>query len=186
MDRLLELLKTHSFERREVILASGQKSTFFIDCKQTVLLAEGHVQVAKAFLAAIGKFSQPIQAVAGVELGGCPLASAVATVSSLKGKPLDALYVRKHIKDHGRARWVEGGSHLGTGASVVVLEDVVTTGGSTLNAVERLRDQGFNVVGVVALVDRSQGGKEVIEKEGLEFVSIYTRQDFLQETEEHA
>lgn len=179
MDRLLELLKEHSFEEKEVVLASGRRSTFFIDCKQTVLLAEGHVQVASALLKAIDSLSQKPRAVAGVELGGCPLASAVATVSALQRRPLDAIVVRKAVKDHGSARWVEGASHLGEGALVVVVEDVVTTGGSTLRAVQRLKDQGLAVIGVVALVDRNQGGREVIENEGLEFVSIYTRNDFM-------
>lgn len=184
MDRLLELLKEHSFERKEVVLASGQRSTFFIDCKQTVLLAEGHVQVAAALLKAIDALARRPQAVAGVELGGCPLASAVATVSALQKRPLDAIVVRKAVKDHGSARWVEGASHLHKHTPVVVVEDVVTTGGSTIRAVQRLKEQGLDVVGVVALVDRNQGGKEVIENEGLEFVSIYTRSDFLPDNEE--
>ncbi len=186
MDRLLQLLKKYSFENREVVLSSGQRSTFFIDCKQTALLAEGHLEVARALLRAISTLSRPVQAVAGVELGGCSLASAVSTLSAIEGRPLDAMYVRKELKDHGSGRWIEGGSHLAGERSVAVLEDVVTTGGSTLRAVGRLNEFGFNVIGVVALVDRCQGGKENIKKEGLEFVSIYSRRDFLQGAEESA
>ncbi|MCB9666944.1 MAG: orotate phosphoribosyltransferase [Myxococcales bacterium] len=186
MDRLLELLKKYSFEEREVVLSSGQRSTFFIDCKQTVLLAEGHLAAGRALLRAIDTLSRPVQAVAGVELGGCSLASAVSTLSAVDGRPLDAMYVRKELKDHGSGRWIEGGSHLAGERTVAVLEDVITTGGSTLRAVGRLNELGFNVIGVIALVDRCQGGKEIIAKEGLEFVSIYSRRDFLGKAQENA
>src|SRR3954466_7970301 len=136
--RLIDLLRELSFERRRVILASGKESDFFIDCKQTVLTAEGHALVGELMLDAL----PPCDAVAGVELGGCPLASAVSLVSFQRNAPRDAIYVRKEAKDHGSKRLVEGDTHLAPGATVAILEDVVTTGGSTLKAAEKLRAAG--------------------------------------------
>ena len=176
--RLLELLRTRAFERKRVVLASGRESDFFIDCKQAVLSAEGHVVAGEAMLDALGGLPG-CAAVAGVELGGCPLASAVALTSFTRGAPLDAVYVRKDAKDHGSRRLLEGSSRLPAGARVVLLEDVVTTGGSTLKAAEKLRDAGYEVPGVVALVDRLEGGREAIEGAGLKLVALFTRDDFI-------
>src|SRR3954452_24307392 len=101
--RLLELLRTRSYAKKRVILASGRESDFFIDCKQTVLTAEGHALVGELMLEAASDGAQ-FDAIAGVELGGCPLASAAALISFQKGKPRDAVYVRKDAKDHGSKR----------------------------------------------------------------------------------
>ncbi len=176
--RLLEILKERSFARRKVVLASGRESDFFIDCKQTVLTAEGHALSGALLLGALEQLP-PCQAVAGVELGGCPLASAVALVSFQEGAPRDAIYVRKDAKEHGSRRLLEGDTMLAPGSPIVILEDVITTGGSTLKAVETLRAAGHLVVGVVALVDRLEGGREAIEAAGLPLVAIYTRLDFM-------
>jgi orotate phosphoribosyltransferase len=178
--RLLELLIERSFERRRVILASGRESDFFIDCKQTILTAEGHALVGELLFNALQELP-PCKAVAGVELGGCPLASAVALVSHLRGDPHDALYIRKEAKDHGSKRLVEGDRSLVPGLPVVVLEDVVTTGGSTLRAIEKLRLVGAEVVGILALVDRLEGGADAIQEAGYRLVSLYTRGDFVPE-----
>ncbi len=178
-DRLCELLRVHSFARRRVTLASGRESDFFIDCKQTALLAEGHVLVGRVMLEAVRALAQAPDAVAGVELGGCPLASAVAIASFERGRALDAVYVRKDVKDHGSKRSLEGNSHLAAGARIVVLEDVVTTGGSTLKAVEKIRAAGYVVGDVIALVDRLEGGREAITAAGLSLTAIYTRRDFM-------
>jgi orotate phosphoribosyltransferase len=176
--RLRELLRDRSFARRRVVLASGKESDFFIDCKQTVLTAEGHALVGELMLAALAELPS-CDAVAGVELGGCPLASAVALTSHLRGTPKDAVYVRKDAKDHGSKRLLEGDTRLANGAALVILEDVTTTGGSTLKAVEKLRAAGFRVSGVIALVDRLEGGRDAIEAAGLPFVALYTRRDFM-------
>lgn len=175
--RLLELLRARSFANKRVVLASGRESDFFIDCKQTVLSAEGHALVGELLLDAIAPMS-PL-AVAGVELGGCPLASAVALTSHLRGAPVDAIYVRKDAKDHGSRRELEGDAHLPRGARVALVEDVVTTGGSTLRAAEKLRAAGYEVAGVAALVDRLEGGREAIESAALPLVTLYTRRDFI-------
>jgi len=177
-DRLRELLRERSFARKRVVLASGKESDFFIDCKQTVLAAEGHALVGELMLAALSELP-PCDAVAGVELGGCPLASAVSLTSHLRGAPKDAVYVRKDAKDHGSKRLLEGDTRLAPGASLAILEDVTTTGGSTLKAVEKLRAAGYRVDGVVTLVDRLEGGREAIEAQSLQLVAIYTRLDFI-------
>ncbi len=176
--RLVELLRERSFERKRVILASGQESDFFIDCKQTILTAEGHALVGALMFDALAQLPA-CEAVGGVELGGCPLASAVSLTSFQRGRPLPALYVRKAKKDHGSARLVEGDKALRPEMPVVLLEDVVTTGGSSLRAVEALRSVGARVVGIVALVDRLEGGRAALEGAGLPLVALATRRDFM-------
>jgi len=176
--RLLELLRTLAFAQRRVVLTSGRESDFFIDCKQAVLTAEGHALTGAVFLDALAAFG-PCAAVAGVELGGCPLASAVSLTSFLRGAPLDAVYVRKEAKEHGSRRLLEGNGHLAPGATVALVEDVVTTGGSTLTAAAKLAQGGYVVAGTVVLVDRLEGGREAIESQGLKLVSIFTRDDFI-------
>jgi orotate phosphoribosyltransferase len=183
--RLLELLRTHAFERKRVMLASGKESDFFIDCKRVVLTAEGHALIGEVMLDAVlsalagQAASLPCAAVAGVALGGCPLASAVSLTSFQRGAPLDAVYVRKEAKDHGSRQLLEGAARLPAGARVALLEDVVTTGGSTLQAAEKLRAAGLTVAGVVAIVDRLEGGRDAIEASGLRLTSLYARSDFM-------
>jgi orotate phosphoribosyltransferase len=167
-----------AFERRRVILASGRESDFFIDCKQAVLAAEGHALVGELMLDVVLSLPGCV-AVAGVELGGCPLASAVALTSFLRGTPLDAVYVRKDEKDHGSRRLLEGNGRLAKGASLALLEDVVTTGGSTVKAARKLRDAGYHIAGVIALVDRLEGGRAAVEGEGLKLIALFTREDFI-------
>lgn len=178
LERLIKLLHERSFERRHVILASGKESNFFIDCKQAILTAEGHTLAGNLMYKALSKFPE-CEAVAGVELGGCPLASAVSFVSYYNGHSLPALYVRKVQKDHGTAKLVEGDKSIKPGMPVVLLEDVINTGGSSLRAVKSLQQTGVTVVGIVALVDRLEGGREAIEAEGLQLISLCTRRDFM-------
>lgn len=173
---LLELLQTLSYREGRVVLASGKESDFFIDCKQTILTARGHQLAAELILDAI-RHLHGLDAVAGVALGGCPLASAVSLMSILRGRPLDAIYVRKAAKDHGSRRLVEG--QVRPGMRVVLLEDVITTGGSTLQAVEALRSSGVEVIAVAVLVDRLEGGVETVRAAGVEVVTLYTRLDFV-------
>ena len=175
---LIELLRERSFEKKRVVLASGKESDFFIDCKQTVLTAEGHGLVGSLMFDALEALPA-CEAVAGVELGGCPLASAVSLTSFQRGRPLPAFYVRKDAKDHGSKKLVEGDKALRDGIPVVVLEDVITTGGSTLKAVEKLRAVGAVVVGVVAIVDRLEGGADALKAAGLPLIALSTRRDFM-------
>ena len=176
---LLALLTKLSFVRRKVVLASGRESDWFIDCKQSVLTAEGHSLVGEAMLDALVRLPTAPRAVAGVELGGCPLASAVSLLSYQRGAPLDAVYVRKTAKDHGSKREIEGDGRLPRGTKIAVLEDVITTGGSTIDAVSKLRAGELDVVGVVAIVDRGEGGSEALEEAGLPLVALYGRADFM-------
>jgi orotate phosphoribosyltransferase len=176
--RLIQLLTERSFERRKVVLASGRESDFFIDCKQTMLTAEGHALVGELMFELLSELPE-CEAVGGVELGGCPLASAVSLISFQRGRPLNALYVRKAKKDHGTTKLVEGDKSLKPGLKVALLEDVVTTGGSSLKAVESLKAAGAEVVGIVALVDRQEGGADTIRQANLPLVTIATKADFI-------
>jgi orotate phosphoribosyltransferase len=180
--RLVELLKERSFEKKRVKLASGRESNFFIDCKQTILTAEGHALVGRLMFEALGQLGA-VDAVAGVALGGCPLASAVSLVSFQAGAPLPAVYVRKERKDHGSEKLIEGDKGLKSGARIALLEDVITTGGSSLKALEVLRAAGCQVAGIVALVDRLEGGREAIESAGVPLIAITTRADFMSDAE---
>ena len=176
--RLIELLRELTFGRRKADLASGRESDFFFDCKQTILTAEGHALVGELMFQALDELPT-CDAVGGVELGGCPLASAVSLISFQKGRPLPGFYVRKQRKDHGSAKLVEGDKSLVPGMRIALLEDVVTTGGSSLKAVETLKAAGAVVVGIIALVDRQEGGAETIIEAGLPLFSLSTRADFM-------
>lgn len=178
--RLIQILSERSFERRQVKLASGRTSDFFIDCKQTILTAEGHALVGSLMFDALAELG-PIDAVAGVALGGCPLASAVSLISHQRGRDLPALYVRKEKKDHGTEKLLEGDKALRPGMRVALLEDVITTGGSSLKALEVLKSAGAEIAGIIALVDRAEGGRETIEAQGLKLVALTTRHDFMKD-----
>jgi orotate phosphoribosyltransferase len=176
--RLLALLADRSFQEREVTLASGKKSNFYIDCKQVSLGAEGHFLVGQLFRAIIDDVAPTAEAVGGLTLGADPLVSATSLMSFLAGRPLAGFLVRKEPKGHGTGQWLEGTSYLRPGMPVVILEDVVTTGGSTLKAIERARAAELDVVHVVALVDRLEGGREAVTAEA-PLTSLFSRTDFL-------
>jgi len=178
-ERLLDLLKTLSFQRKDVILASGKKSNFYIDCKQTALTAEGHYLVGRLIFDELKKIDGGIEAVAGVTLGGDPLVSAVSLTSHVAGKPIPALIIRKELKGHGTEAWIEGLKNVKKGARVAVLEDVVTTGGSTLRACARVKEAGLEVACVFILVDRQEGGREAVEGAGYKLISLFSKSDFI-------
>src|SRR5205823_8141601 len=165
-NRLLELLTNLAWEKRKVTLSSGKESDFYIDTKQAVLTAEGHYLVGRLVLAEIRSHFGNAQAVGGMTMGADPISSAVSLTSWVQASPMPAFYVRKEPKGHGTGQWVEGKKGLPQPAQVVVVEDVVTTGASTLKAIERCRSEGLHVLGVVALVDREEGGGEAVEKAG--------------------
>ena len=178
-DRLLHLLKKKSYREGRVVLASGKESDFYIDCRQTSLAAEGHRLIGRLFLQLIQANFPEATAVGGPTLGADPLVSAVSLTSELEaGRSLDAFIVRKEAKGHGTGAWIEGMANLKAGDQVVLLEDVVTTGGSSLKAVRRAEEAGLKVLGILVLVDRLEGGRENIEKAGYKLVSLYTRADF--------
>ncbi len=177
--RLLELLRTLSFERRKVILASGRESDFYVDCKRTTLTAEGHVLVGRLLLERVRRVRPLVRGVGGLTLGADPIASAIALTSFLEQEPIDSFIVRKEPKGHGTGQWIEGRKTIPDGSRVVVIEDVVTTGGSALKAIERCRAEQLVPVGCVALVDRLEGGREAIEAQGVPLDALFTRKDFI-------
>lgn len=194
--RLLELLRALSFERRKVVLASGKESDFYIDCKRTALTAEGHVLVGRLLFDRVRRIRPLVRAVGGLTLGADPIASAIALTSFLEWEreqaeggagpgaealpgPVDAFIVRKEPKGHGTGQWIEGRRTIPDGSRVVVIEDVVTTGGSALKAIERCRAERLEPVACLALVDRLEGGREAIEAQGVPLDALFTRKDFL-------
>lgn len=179
--RLHELLREHAYEKRRVVLASGRESDFYIDCRGVALSAEGHALIGRLMLDEAFELEPQLQAVGGLTLGADPLASAVSLTSWLQKRPVGAFLVRKEAKGHGKGRLVEGLQLIPSGANVVVLEDVITTGGSALQAVERVKEAGLLVSGVLALVDRAEGGRERLEEAGLEVRSLFVRQDFAED-----
>lgn len=177
--RLLELLTKLSFERRKVKLSSGLESDFYIDCKKTALTAEGHYLIGRQLLDAIFKGVPEAVGVGGLTLGADPLASAVSLTSFLEQRPLHAFIVRKEPKGHGTGQWIEGLSAFKPGSEVAVVEDVVTTGASTMKALERVEAEGLRVRHAFALVDRLEGGREAIEAKGYRLTTLFTRKDFI-------
>ena len=117
-------------------------------------------------------------AAGGLTLGADPLTTAVSYTSEIEGHPLEAFIVRKEAKGHGLGKMIEGGHFLPPRAKVVILEDVVTSGGSSLEAFKKVRDHGWDVLGVAAVVDREEGGRENLEKEGLKLYSLFRKRDF--------
>lgn len=176
--RLFDLLAEKSFQEREVVLSSGKKSNFYIDCKQTSLTAEGHFLIGQLFAALIAERAPKAESVGGLTLGADPLASATSLCSFLGGHPLNAFLIRKESKGHGTEQYLEGLSNLRPGMPVVILEDVVTTGASTIKAIERARAAELDVVMALALVDRDEGGREAVEAHA-PLLSLFTRHDFL-------
>lgn len=170
---LLDLFCKLAYKEGDFVLSSGQHSSYYINGKQVTLHPQGALVIGRLL------FSQlPIDtdAVAGLTLGADPIVSAVSVVSALENRPIPALIVRKESKGHGTMAYIEGPS-LSTGANVVILEDVVTTGQSAMKAVERLRAAGYKVNQVIALVDRQQGGTRLYQQSGLDFQAVFSIQD---------
>ncbi len=181
--RLIEILRERSYREGDFTLASGEKSRFYIDVKTTSLYPEGayligELAVEKLLEAqknnpAIGS----VRGVGGLTLGADPIGTAVSLAAFHKKIHWPAFIVRKEPKGHGTLKYIEGIENLDAGASVVVLEDVVTTGGSGAKAVERLRAEGFKVVAVLSVVDREQGGEQVFKNMGLPLYSLLKLSD---------
>ncbi|AFY60147.1 orotate phosphoribosyltransferase [Synechococcus sp. PCC 6312] len=174
---LLHLLRTQAYREGDFTLSSGQKSSYYINCKPVTLSARGALLVGRLLLA---ELPPSTQAVAGLTLGADPIVTAVSVVSAYEYPPaaqLPALIIRKETKSHGTRAYIEG-PVLAAGTEIAVLEDVVTTGGSALKAVERLREAGYGVKAVLGIVDRDCGGEELFASYGLAFKALFTIRDF--------
>jgi len=176
--RLFDLLYTRAFRLSDTTpfrLASGKESRYYIDCREVSLDPEGAFLIGEVVFEAIRELRP--DSIGGMTLGADPIATAASLTSFLKQQPIGAFIVRKEPKDHGRGRQVEG--MLRPGARLVVVDDVVTTGGSTLRAVAALRKEGYSVLKVIALIDREEGGAAAFAAAGLSFESLFTLDDFI-------
>jgi orotate phosphoribosyltransferase len=156
-------------------LVSGRMSSFYVNCKPTILSPRGMFLTGHLVFDAVKDAG--VQGVGGLTFGADPIAIAAAFASELKGHPIQAFSIRKTKKDHGIARWIEG--DLAPGAKVAILDDVATTGGSTIAAIERARSEGLEVIKAVILVDRQEGGLENIRMHVDEVTAVITRDELL-------
>ncbi len=175
-DELLKLILDVSFERREVTLASGRKSNFYLDLRQTLMRPRG-LELAGRLTVAKLLEGPPVAAVGGMAVGAVPYVAAVLAAAAQEPKAADLLgfFVRKEAKKHGLGRTIEGA--FAAGQSVALLEDTTTTGGSTLDAVSRVEEAGGKVVRVICLVDRGEGASEAFADRGLRLEPIFGRED---------
>ena len=179
-EELVQLLCRKSFRystEPAFKLVSGRMSSFYVNCKPTTLSPRGMFLVGHLVFEAIADAG--VQGVGGLTFGADPIAIATAFASELQGRPIQAFSIRKEKKDHGIARWIEG--DLSAGARVAVIDDVATTGGSTISAIERAREEGLDVVKAVILVDRQEGGVENIRRHVDEVSVIITRDELVVE-----
>lgn len=178
--QLIQLLASRSARRGQFTLASGKQSTLYIDARLTTMSPEGLVVIGSLGLTAIRDTwmsRTAVDSVGGLTLGADPISYAISYTSALTDRPLRAFTVRKEAKTHGTGKLIEG--PFLTGDRVVVIEDVITTGGSALKAIAAIQSAGGVVAGVLALVDREEGGREAIEATGLAVVSLTTAQELL-------
>ncbi|HID79820.1 MAG TPA: orotate phosphoribosyltransferase [Aquifex aeolicus] len=177
-ERLYRLIKEKSLKIADkpiFKLSSGRLSRYYLDLKRVTLDPEGGYLIGHLLLEMVKPLK--ITAIGGLTLGADPIAYAVSLISYQKGEPIKPFIVRKEPKGHGTKRWIEG--NVQPGEKVVVVEDVVTTAASALKAVKVCRDYGLEVVAVCTIVDRNEGGREKVEKEGLKLHSLFTIADFL-------
>lgn len=172
VEKSLKVAPTPTFK-----LASGAISDTYIDCKKTTLTAEGAYLIGNIIFDKISHLN--VKKIGGLSLGADPIAEAVAYTSYLKGRPIDAFVVRKKSKEHGLQLQIEG--DIREGDNVIIIDDVVTTGGSTIEAIKKAREFGLNIVKVIVLVDRQEGGKDNIVNQGVECEAVITKQELVDE-----
>lgn len=180
--RLLDLLVDRSLALGEFTLASGAASSYYIDARRTTMSAEGQSLVGSVALEAVREAAPDADWIGGLTMGADPISYAVAHRSWLEGDPLDAFSVRKEAKEHGTGRRIEGG--LPPHARVVVVEDSMTSGSSAMRAVDAVRDHGARVLAVLTLVDREEGGGDLIRDAGLPLVRLFTAHELLEAAED--
>ncbi|NDY42096.1 orotate phosphoribosyltransferase [Dissulfurirhabdus thermomarina] len=176
-ERLRRLLRRLSYREGTFRLTSGRTSPYYIDGKQTTLSAEGAYLCGRLLFERLAGGGAEVAAVGGVTLGADPLVTAVAVVSHLEGRPLPAFIIRKRPKGHGTGSWIEGKGNIPEGSPVALLEDVVTTGGTLLEAVRRTEAEGYRVARVLTVVDRGEGGAEALAAAGHRLEALFTLED---------
>ena len=174
-NKLLNILVKQSYIEGKIILASGKESNYYIDGKMSTLDAEGGTIVSILFLRML---KENVTAVGGLSAGTDPLASGVSQIGYLLGKKINAFYVRKEPKKHGTSKWIEG--PLKSGEKVAILEDVVTTGGSSLKAIEKVTEFDCKVEQILAVVDRNEGGQEAFKKRGLNYSYLFNINEIIE------
>ena len=174
-EALVALVRHHSLKFGEFTLVSGKKASYYLDGKQVTLDPHGAKLIAEGILEMIGGSDMPA-AVGGMSIGADPITAAVVTMSAVNGTPISGFMVRKEPKGHGTNQYIEG--PVKPGAKVVIVEDVVTTGGSSLAAIKICEDFGLEITGVIAIIDRMEGGAAAFAKAGYKFSSLLTIEDF--------
>lgn len=169
-EQLVELLATRSARIGEFTLASGARSNLYIDARMTAMSPDGLVLIGPLALSEMRLAGWQADSVGGLTLGADPISYAIAYASALTGTPVRAFTVRKEAKAHGTGKLIEG--PFLASDKVVVIEDVITTGGSALKAIHAIESAGASIIGVISLVDREEGGKERIETEGYQVRSL--------------
>jgi orotate phosphoribosyltransferase len=177
--RLRDIIAKRSFGRGEITLASGRKSDFYFNLKPTMLDAEGAALLAQLTLDALAV--EELDYIGGLEMGAVPSAAAASAVSALTDSPVHAFFVRKQPKEHGAKLLIEGLTKDESldGKRVAILEDVTTTGGSAMKAVEAAKDSGAEIALVFTMVDRQEGAAETFAQAGIKFASLFTADEFL-------
>lgn len=171
-ESLRRLLLARSVQRGDFTLASGRHSSYYIDCRLTTMSAEGMALIGRMGWEAIRRAGWHPVAIGGLTMGADPVAYAIAAASFRSGEPMDAFSVRKEVKDHGKGRLIEG--NFKAGDPVVVVEDVITSGESAARAIAAIEQAGGRVLGVLAVVDRGQGGRSALEADGRRVVALTT------------
>lgn len=169
---LLSLIRERSYRKGRFKLASGRESSFYVDLKPTTLHPLGARAIGRLAVARLLERLPRVDAVGGLTLGADPIATAVSLAALEVGLEWGAFIVRKDSKQHGTRRYLEGMEYLPPGARCVVVEDVATTGASALVAVDRLRDAGYEVVAVLAVVDREEGAAAAFAQAGVPFLAL--------------
>jgi len=183
-DDLIALLATRSAKRGSFTLASGRQSSLYIDARITTMSPDGLALIGPLGLAAIHDAGWTADAVGGLTLGADPIACAISYASATSATPVRAFTVRKEPKAHGTGRLIEGPFRAGD--RVVVIEDTITTGGSARKAIDAVQAEGGTVLGVLALVDRQEGGREALESLGVGVVSLATAEEIVRVADERA
>ncbi len=173
---LKELIRANALKFGDFVLASGKKAKYYCDSKQVTLDSAGLRLVGEGILDIVQSMPFKIQAVGGMAIGADPITASVLCAAAAHGVALKGFMVRKEAKDHGTQKFLEG--PVQPGDDVIIVEDVVTTGGSSLKAIERCKEFGLNVKAVVAILDRMEGGRENFEAAGYSLYSLFTICDF--------